>query len=234
MMTTEYYPHACEAARAMLAALLKEMQQEPDKTFRIALSGGTTPALLFELWAEEFADLTSWEHLHFYWVDERCVSPDSPDSNYGMAKHLLFDRVPVSSVQIYRITGENEPHEEAVQYAALVKATLRLKEGIPIFDVIFLGIGTDGHTSSVFPGQSGLLFAAEPYAVSTNPYNGQTRIALTGQPLVKALHTWFLVTGQEKAEIIRKMLDEGTSEQYPAGYVLRNARDARLYTNVQL
>lgn len=234
MMITEYYLHASEAARAIIVALLKEMQQEPDKIFRIALSGGTTPALLFKLWANEFADLTSWEHLHFYWVDERCVSPESPDSNYGMAKHLLFDRVPVSPVQIYRIIGENEPREEAVQYSALVKSSLHLKEGIPVFDFIFLGIGADGHTSSIFPGQNELLFFAEPYAVSVNPYNGQYRIALTGQLLVKALHTWFLVTGQEKAGIIRNILNEETSELYPAGYVLHNAQDARLYTDIQL
>ena len=67
-----------------------------------------------------------------------------------------------------------------------------------------------------------------------NPYNGQHRIALTGQPLIKALHTWFFVTGQDKADIIRKVLEEGTAELYPAGYVLENARDARLYTDIVL
>lgn len=233
-MITEYYSQAPEAARALIGALLKEMRQEPDKIFRIALSGGSTPALLFDIWANEFTDLTPWERLHFYWVDERCVSPESPDSNYGMAKHLLFSRVPVNSTQIHRIIGENEPHEEAMQYSALIKSSLRLNEGIPEFDIIFLGIGSDGHTSSIFPGQKSLLFCSEPYSVSVNPYNGQHRIALTGQPLIKALHTWFFVTGQDKADIIRKVLEEGTAGLYPAGYVLENARDARLYTDIVL
>lgn len=230
-MTKEYYPQASEAARAMIEALLTEMRQEPDKIFRIALSGGTTPALLFDIWADEFKDLTSWERLQFYWVDERCVPPDNPESNYGMAKHLLFDRVPVKQTQIHRIIGENEPHEEAIQYSALVKSSLRLNDGIPEFDIIFLGIGSDGHTSSIFPGQKGLLFSPEPYGVSVNPHNGQYRIALTGQPLVKALHTWFFVIGQDKAYIIRQIMDSGTSSLYPAGYVLQNARDARIYTD---
>ncbi len=233
-MKTECYSQASEAARAIMDAFLADANSLPEQEFHIALSGGATPALLFDVWASEYKDKTPWRRLHIYWVDERCVPPDSPESNYGMAKRLLLDKVPVPSNNIHRIIGENEPHEEAMQYSALVRANLRMDEGIPEFDYVFLGIGSDGHTSSIFPGQTSLLFSPEPYAVSVNPHSGQYRIALTGQPLLKAIHTWFFATGPDKADILRQVVDEGTAEVYPAGYVLQHARDARLYTDVEL
>lgn len=231
-MKKNSFPQASLAARSMIESFLSEVNSLPEQNFSIALSGGSTPALLFDIWVSEYADKTPWKRLHIYWVDERCVAPDSPESNYGMAKRILLDRVPIPSNNIHRIIGENEPHEEAIQYSALVRANLRLDEGIPEFDYVFLGIGSDGHTSSIFPGQTSLLFASEPYAVSVNPHSGQYRIALTGQPLLKAIHTWFFVTGNDKSYILREVLDEGTAELYPAGYVLQHARSAELFTDI--
>ncbi len=231
-MRYNYYNQASEAARGMIRFFLAELKHNPDKEFNIALSGGVTPALLFDIWACEYANLTPWEQLQFYWVDERCVTADHPDNNYAMTKRLLFDRVNIPSTHIHRIDCDSEPDEEATDYSELIKSRLPVEAGVPIFDFIFLGIGRDGHTSSIFLGQKNLLSSPEPYAVSLNPYSGQYRISLTGRPLLKAFHTWFFVTGKEKQHIIHKITDKNNTDVYPAGYVLKHARDPQLFTDI--
>lgn len=229
-MILNNYRLASDAARAMMEAFLGELREHPEKDFRIALSGGSSPTVLFDIWANEFSELTPWEKIHFYWVDERCVPASSLESNYGMAKRLLFDPIDVDKTHIHPIMGDNNPQEEAKQYSALVKSELPLEDGIPIFDFVWLGIGDDGHVSSIFPGQENLLHVSEPYVVSTNPYNNQQRIAMTGNPMIKAIHTWFFVTGKNKANILRKISNQDTAREYPSGYVIWNSYDAELFT----
>ena len=88
------------------------MNAEPDKTFNIAVSGGSTPALMFDLWANEYADITPWKRMKLYWVDERCVPPEDSDSNYGMMRSLLLGIVPIPYENVYRIRGEEKPAKE--------------------------------------------------------------------------------------------------------------------------
>lgn len=230
-MIINNYQRASEAASAMIESLLREMRQYPENIFRIALSGGNTPAVLFELWAKEFADLTPWERLHFYWVDERCVPCDSSKSNYGMAKRLLFDPVGLDEKQIHPINGDCNYGEEAKRYSLLVKSEVPREEGVPIFDVVFLGIGDDGHTSSIFPDHERLLTVDEPY-VSTVAPDGQSRIAMTGKPMIQAIHTWFFVTGKEKIAILREVCNKKNIDKYPASYVLWHAKNAELFTAI--
>lgn len=230
-MIINNFPHATEAAAAMIESLLREMRQYPENVFRIALSGGRTPAVLFELWAKEYAGQTPWERLHFYWVDERCVPHDSPESNFGMAKRLLFDPAGVDKSHIHPINGDCNYGEEAKRYSLLVKSEVPREEGVPIFDIVFLGIGDDGHTSSVFPDHKRLLTVFEPYVSTTSP-DGQARISMTGRPMIEAIHTWFFVTGKGKINILREVCNKKNIDKYPASYVLWHARNAELFTAV--
>ncbi len=228
-MVIHSYLSADQAARQMTEALLKKMEETPAYDFRIALSGGKTPALWFDIWLKQYAHTTPWQRIQFYWVDERCVPASSPDSNYGMAYRLLLEPLEINPSHVHPIRGENNPAEEAIQYSALVKSELPEEAGIPIFDVVFLGVGSDGHTSSVFPGHEQLLTVREPYAATVNP-QGQSRIAMTGYPMIRARNTWFLVTGEEKREIVEKITEPATASGYPAGWVLQEARSAEIFS----
>ena len=204
-------------------------------TVNVAFSGGSTPAILFDVWVEEFAELTPWNRFRVYWVDERCVSSENKDSNYRLAKIHLLDKIPLTSEQIFRIRGEQEDAErEVLRYSSMVLSQLPLDGRIPVFDFVLLGIGADGHTSSVFPGQEKLLHTLAPYALSTHPVTGQRRIAMTGEVMVRARHTWFYVTGQDKAGVIQSLSCPDVRNRYPAAYVWQSALHAELFTDIQV
>ena len=213
-----------ETARAVTHQLLKQLDTVRKDAFNLALSGGHTSELLFHLWAEIYPQSLPWQRVHLYWVDERCVPPTDGDSNYGLAKRTFLNHVKIPHDQIHRILGEANPDHEAQRYSDLVKKNLPDNDGFPQFDLLILGIGTDGHTSSIFPEQKDLLNYPTPYAVSVHPETHQHRIALTGQPMIRASMTLFHVVGAEKAEILTNVVDPSSAaDQYPAGYVTRNA-----------
>ena len=126
---------------------------------RIAISGGNTPKHMFELLADTSApyrEQIPWDKLELYWVDERCVPPDQPDSNYRMTREALLDKVPLSKTQIFRIQGELDPEEAAAKYESDIRQSFRLEGAeIPCFDMVALGMGPDGHTASLFPTPKG-------------------------------------------------------------------------------
>ena len=175
-----------QASQTLITHILEAMDKELERPFTIALSGGTTPATLFEVWEREYATYTPWSRIYFYWVDERCVPPGDDQSNFGLAYRLLFSKVGIPASHYYRIVGEGAPEEEAKQYSSIVKTTVPTVDGVPVFDFVLLGIGEDGHTSSIFPDHQELLTAGEPYEVSVNPYNKTVRICMTGRPLIEA------------------------------------------------
>ncbi len=218
---------AIETSRALILHIVQLMNEEPAKIFHIALSGGVTPALMFDLWANEYVDITPWERMRFYWVDERCVPPEDSDSNYGMTRNLLLGHAPLSYANIFRIQGENKPADEAKRSAALVQAQVPNKNGWPEFDIVLLGVGDDGHTSSIFPGQEEFLSSSEMYVVSRNPNNGQQRIALTGLPILNAQRVIFLVTGKKKADVVSNICHLG--DVGPAAYIAHRARNVELF-----
>lgn len=113
--------------------------------------------------------------MKIYWVDERCVPPEDSDSNYGMMRNLLLGIAPIPYENVFRIRGEAKPVKEAVRYSELVKQQLPYRLGWPEFDIVLLGAGDDGHTSSIFPGQENLLTSTSSYVVSIHPCNGQKR-----------------------------------------------------------
>ena len=116
--------------------------------FSVALSGGSTPKIWFDYLAENHVEDIPWNRIHFYWGDERCVAPNDPESNYGITKSHLLDKLSIPDQNIHRIQGELDPIEAAKGYQNEIAQNLG---GNPMFDLIILGMGDDGHTASIFP-----------------------------------------------------------------------------------
>ena len=190
-----------------------------NRDYFVALSGGSTPALLFQKLASlPYRDNISWQHVHFFWGDERCVPPDHPDSNYGMTRRNLLDHIEIPTENSHRIFGENAPGDEAKRYAGEIRQWLPLTQtGWPEFDWIMLGLGEDGHTASIFPGSAVMEDRDNICAVAIHPATGQQRITLTLPAINHAKRISFLVTGENKAKIVAKVLSG--NEPLPAALV---------------
>jgi 6-phosphogluconolactonase len=199
---------------------LKELLAEKE-TLSIALSGGNTPKSLFKYWATNHVDDIDWSKIKFFWGDERCVWPNDEDSNYKMAKEHLFDHVPVTSENIFRIRGENDPYKEARSYQELLQNELETLNGVPQIDVLMLGMGEDGHTASIFPHEMNLWDSSNMCVVATHPKTRQMRISLSGQTINAAKNVAFLVTGAPKAKKVQAIIEdnENAQEKYPAAKV---------------
>lgn len=150
-MKLSVFPSSIETSRALILRLVEIMNEEPDRVFNIAVSGGNTPALMFDLWANEYMDITPWDRMRIYWVDERCVPPDDSDSNYGMMRNLLLGLTPILYENVFRIRGEAKPAKEAVRYSELVRQQVPLKRGWPEFDIVLLGAETTDTRLPSFP-----------------------------------------------------------------------------------
>lgn len=230
-MKSHVYHTATATAHALIEYLIAMMEREPEKTFYFAFSGGTTPSLMFDIWANEYREVTPWMRMRVYWVDERCVSAEDSESNYGTMRRLLLEEVGMPAEYVYPISGVNRPQVEAETYSMQVRRTIPSFNGLPAFDVVLLGAGDDGHTSSIFPGQEHLLSSPHPYEVSVNPYSGQKRIAMTGCLLFAAKRLVFFITGKSKANIVRDMLASGDTG--PAAYVAHHAKHVELFLDAQ-
>jgi 6-phosphogluconolactonase len=185
----------------------------------VALSGGSTPRVLYQLLAdsrEPFRDQIAWDETHFFFSDERHVAPGNPDSNFRMVNEALFARVPVPPQNIHRVFAENPNAEDA---AGAYEADLRKSfgEAIPAFDLVLLGLGEDGHTASLFPHSPALKetkrLVVAPWVEKLNTY----RITMTLPVLNNGKSVVFLVTGESKAEILRTVMNtDRNPELYPA------------------
>jgi 6-phosphogluconolactonase len=175
---------------------------------RVAISGGSTPKVMFALLADEtqpyFAHVP-WDKLHLFWVDERCVPPTDPDSNYGMTNEAMLEKVPLPAAQIHRMEGELEPEVAASRYEAALRA--EFGAGTPVFDLVLLGMGDDGHTASLFP-HTEALSALEPLVVANHvPQQKQSwRITLTRPVINGAREVAFLIEGAAKAQVLHDVL----------------------------
>jgi len=197
----------------------RDLSAADGRPFHVALSGGSTPLAIFRKLKDAFPP-EEWSGTCLWWGDERCVPPDDPDSNYGNAKKLLIDPLQLPAEQVFRIRGEEDPREEAHRYGKLLLDRLPLENGIPVFDWIWLGLGTDGHTASLFPGEPSLWHAPVPCTVASHPLTGQVRITLTGRLINAARRVTFLVTGIDKAPVVKEILHkEGRFREYPAALV---------------
>ena len=187
------------------------------KEAHIALSGGSTPKIVFDELAKSYTDIIDWTKVYFYWGDERCVPPDNDQSNYKMTKDHLLSKINIPEDNIHRIKGENKPDYEADRYSELLFAALRKMRNVPHFDLVILGMGDDGHTASIFPHQIDLWHSKKYCEVAEHPETGQKRITITGQIINNAQEVVFLVTGEGKAEKVREVIKgEGNCNEYPA------------------
>lgn len=176
--------------------------------FSIGLSGGSTPRPLYELLArDDYARRIEWSRTHVFWGDERCVPPEDPESNYGMAQQALLAHVPIPEENVHRMRGELPPVEAAADYEDLLRAFFgELPGARPRFDLLLQGLGSDGHTASLFPHSAALDERARWVAAPFVPRLGAWRITLTPPAINAAGQVIFLVDGAGKAEALRAVL----------------------------
>jgi 6-phosphogluconolactonase len=207
------------AAAARFAGLARERAQQ-GKVFSAALSGGTTPRTFLEILATpEFSQRIPWESVHLFQVDERCVPPDDLQSNYRMIHATLLLPVPGAAAHFHRMKAEQEDRDAAsAEYAAEINRTLEPAGGaLPRFDLIFLGLGPDGHTASLFPGSAALAESGRWVCPNYAEKLQMHRLTLTYPVLNAAGEIVFLVSGSGKAEIVRRVLEgPRRPETYPA------------------
>ena len=205
--TTE---EVAQANATFVAALAEECLRIQDR-FTIALSGGSTPRRLYQVLASPpYAEGMAWDRWHIFWGDERCVPPDHVDSNYGMARAALLDHVSIPPAQVYRMRGEAAPEEAAKEYENAVLDVFQ--SPVPSFDLILLGIGDDGHTASLFPGNETMQEKHRLVVASWAPHLDAHRITFT-LPLINAARVVaFLDTDESKAEVLRRVLEPAPEE----------------------
>jgi len=191
-----------EAARDMLAVKGR---------FTLALSGGKTPRYLYTFLARECSSEISWEEVHFFWSDERCVSQESEDSNFAMAYKALISEAPLPSQNIHRISAEiNPPEKAAGNYERMIREFFKPEEeGAFLFDAMILGVGEDGHTASLFPGSSALAEKSRWVLAVNAPLINRSR------------SIFFLVSGDKKRKVVREILKnpETARRLYPAAMI---------------
>jgi 6-phosphogluconolactonase len=185
--------------------------------FLVVLTGGSTPKRLFQLLAEDKGGKIDWKAIHSFWGDERCVPPDDAESNYRQAFELLLKNVNIPVENIHRIHGELDPVEGARNYALILKVFASPPLDWPRFDLVFLGMGEDGHTASLFPGS--LVEASSPTLAVTAHYQDRPAERVTLTPLVinSARMILFMAVGENKALTLSKVLGNGYEPGlYPA------------------
>ena len=209
-----------ELAEFFAERLLLWIDEHTQNIYHIALSGGKTPTVLYELLAEKYQTLIPWEKIHFWWSDERMVPPESSESNFKLANDLLISKLNVPEHHIHRIRGEADPIEEVRRYEAEIRSMLPMRNQIPLFDLILLGLGLDGHTASIFPGQLHLFETEKLVELSMHPVTSQVRITFTGKLLNSSWKIAFLVTGKTKANVLSQILHHHKgSEIFPASHI---------------
>lgn len=177
---------------------------------RIAISGGSTPKAAFALLADPSQPWRArmpWDKLDLYWVDERCVPPDHPDSNYRMTREAMLDHVPLAPRQVHRMEGELEPEAAAARYESELRNSFRLEGAeTPRFDLINLGMGPDGHTASLFPHTAALNEVSRLVVANHVQNKDAWRITLTWPVINQGASVFFLIGGADKAQILKDVL----------------------------
>jgi 6-phosphogluconolactonase len=187
--------------------------------FLLCLAGGSTPKPLYELLATPpFATRIDWPRVHVFWGDERCVPPDHPESNYRMAREALLDHVQLPGTNVHRIRGEDEPSKAAAAYEELLATFFGSREILPqaSFDLVLLGMGADGHTASLFPGSAAARETRRWVVAIPGPQPGHWRVSLTPVLLNTAEDVTFLVSGANKADRLKDVLEDRGPDLLPA------------------
>jgi len=212
-------PELFQAAASEFITLAVEAIRSKGK-FCVALSGGSTPRGLYTLLANQPQHSIPWKKIYFLWGDERHVPPDHPDSNYRMAYEAMLSKVPIPAENIFRIHAEEKDADAAARaYEQTLTAFFHLQPGeFPRLDLILLGMGPDGHTASIFPGTRALhektRLVVANWVEKLNAY----RFTITLPVLNHSACAMFLVSGRDKANVLREVLEHQT-EELPASLV---------------
>jgi len=230
------YPNLSELSRAAAEFICGLARESAEKCglFTVALSGGSTPKTLYEdLARPPFTVRMPWAHTHLFWGDERCVLPDHPDSNFAMAFRTLISKAPVPPQNVHRIPVEaGSPEKAAEAYERILRKFFRFSdrsdashqgESFPSFDLVLLGVGKDGHTASLFPGNQALEERKRWVAAVDHPHGSPPvpRITLTLPVINSAKRVLFLVSGAGKREVLGSILEnpDSAAQRYPAARV---------------
>lgn len=209
-----------EIGAHIMALLAEKIAGIADNDFvTVALSGGSTPRQIFKYIAANEKGKIIWNKVKLFWGDERCVGPEHDESNFKMTKENLLNHITIPAENVFRIKGENIPADEAKRYSAVVAESVKPINGLPRFDIVLLGLGEDGHTASVFPGNEILFQSANICEAVVHPQTGQQRITLTGSVINNAAAIIFLVTGQGKASVVSRLLNNEAKSTLPAAFV---------------
>lgn len=213
---TEPLLHVYGDLHATSAALAREAVERANRAiaqtgrFTIVLSGGDTPRQLYSLLATEYRDAIPWANIHVFWGDERWVPHDHPDSNFRMAQETLLWHVPMPSHQIHPMPTDLADTDAAANaYEALLRR--RFERQLPAFDLILLGLGSDGHTASLFPNSPALAETCRWAVPAEAPTEPKHRLTLTLPVLCNAAYVAFLVAGADKQSALRMALDSATA-----------------------
>lgn len=213
--TVHVFPDLDTLSRAVAAEVVTRARQaiETQGRFLLVLSGGTTPRRLYRLLGGEFRDRIPWEQVRLFWGDERYVPPDRPQSNYRMVKEALLEHAPIPAMNIHPMRTDHVHPEEA---ARAYEEELRMHiSPTSRFDLVLLGLASDGHTASLFPGSRALDEASRWVVPVRVPAEPPQRLTLTFPALNRAEQVFFLAAGLAKAGALHRAL-VGTSDVHLA------------------
>jgi len=235
IVTYKVWPSAAEMALASAELFAKKVEQAAVSrgVARIALSGGSTPQATFKLLADPaqpFLATVPWDKLQLFWVDERCVPPNHPESNYGVCRDLLLAKVPIPEANVFRMEGELDPEEAASRYESTLRNVMKL-EGAesPAFDLVALGMGPDGHTASLFPHTDALNEMGRLVVANHVPQKETWRITLTWPVINHAAEVAFEVEGPAKTDILAEVLTGPRDPERLPSQLIRPANGKLLF-----
>ena len=232
------FADADELSQAVASAWLDEIKtaNRAGKSHCVALSGGRISRKFFAAVAEQAkARAVFFGRVHFFWADERCVPPDDAESNFRLANELLFAPLKITGAQIHRIRGEDSPEAAAKAASAEISKIAPVNEtGQPVLDLIFLGMGGDGHVASLFPNASAdIVSCAMPFlAVENSPKPPPNRVTLSYAVIAAARQVWVLVSGTGKEAALRESLEP--DGHTPLARVIHLCPRAKIFTDIRL
>ena len=211
-------------AEAMARRLRDETQQaaNDNRVYSLVLTGGVTASVVYKRFAAPgFGDRIPWESVHLFWTDERCVPPESEESNFRTASRAFLNSISIPEENIHRMKGEADPAVESVRYARDVQEHLAQRNtNDKFFDWVLMGVGPDGHTASLFPGQEKLLQSPNLCEAARHPETDQIRITLTPSATQRSTSIIYHVIGSQKAEIVSSLvLKSAQNKKYPAAHI---------------
>ena len=203
-------PAELAAAAAQLFCSVTAAAVRARNLARVAISGGSTPKAMFALLADQsqpYFTQVPWSKLQLFWVDERCVAPTDPDSNFRMTSEAMLSHVPLPVAQIHRMEGELDPEVGAARYESTIRNVFRLEGAeTPTFDLILLGMGDDGHTASLFPNTEALNEMSHIVVANHVPQKNTWRLTLTWPVINQGREVAFVIQGTDKAEVLHQVL----------------------------